>query len=194
MVFIRRLCQKTEGRHPIIWALVLGLKETASTFFYMDEDADSGDILSQQKIEILDEDDATTLYDKATACALEQLKTFVPQLSSGTAPRTAQDCKHTNSWRKRCAADGKIDWRMSARSIHNLVRGLAKPYVGAHFICQDQEIKVWKTAVINNAMENFEPGKIVAVEGGVNVVKCGEQAIQLLVTEPEFNLSCGEYL
>ena len=83
---------------------------------------------------------------------------------------------------------------MSARSIHNLVRGLAKPYVGAHFICQDQEIKVWKTAVINNVLENIEPGKIVAVEGGVNVVKCGEQAIQLLIIEPELDLSCKEYL
>ena len=35
------------GRHPIIWALVLGLQETASTFFFMDEGADSGDIISQ---------------------------------------------------------------------------------------------------------------------------------------------------
>ena len=36
------------GRHPIIWALVLGLQETASTFFFMDEGADSGDIISQE--------------------------------------------------------------------------------------------------------------------------------------------------
>jgi methionyl-tRNA formyltransferase len=40
------------GRHPLIWALVLGLKETASTFFFMDEGADSGDILSQVKVSI----------------------------------------------------------------------------------------------------------------------------------------------
>ena len=38
------------GRHPIIWALVLGLKQTASTFFVMDEGADTGDIISQEKI------------------------------------------------------------------------------------------------------------------------------------------------
>jgi methionyl-tRNA formyltransferase len=182
------------GRHPLIWALVLGLKETASTFFYMDEGADSGDILSQQKIEILDEDDATTLYDKVTLCALEQVKAFVPQLNSGSAPRTIQDCKHKNSWRKRCEADGKIDWRMSARSVHNLVRGLAKPYVGAHFICQDQEIKVWKAVVIKDVLNNIEPGKIVAIKEGKAVVKCGEKAIQLLITEPELDLSCEEYL
>lgn len=37
------------GRHPIIWALFLGLKETASTFFIMDEGADTGVIISQKK-------------------------------------------------------------------------------------------------------------------------------------------------
>ena len=37
-------CNK--GRHPLIWALVLGLKKTASTFFIMDEGADTGDIIS----------------------------------------------------------------------------------------------------------------------------------------------------
>ena len=35
---------KGRGRHPIIWSLVLGLEETASTFFFIDEGADSGDI------------------------------------------------------------------------------------------------------------------------------------------------------
>jgi len=55
---------KNRGRHPIIWALVLGLRETASTFFFMDEGADSGPILSQQAICIDSEDDARSLYNK----------------------------------------------------------------------------------------------------------------------------------
>ena len=38
------------GRHPLVWPLALGLNETASTFFFMDEGADSGDILSQVKV------------------------------------------------------------------------------------------------------------------------------------------------
>ena len=41
---------KNRGRHPITWALNLGLKETASTFFFMDDGIDSGDILSQKKV------------------------------------------------------------------------------------------------------------------------------------------------
>ena len=46
-----------KGRHPLIWAKVLGLKKTGSTFFFMDEGADSGDIVSQKEIVIDFEDD-----------------------------------------------------------------------------------------------------------------------------------------
>lgn len=182
------------GRHPLIWALVLGLERTASTFFFMDAGADSGNVLSQREILINDADDARTLYDKVTQSALQQIEEFVPQLASGDYRRHKQDEHLANTWRKRGMADGKIDWRMSARSIHNLVRGLAKPYVGAHFVVDGMEIKVWKTSIIDIAPRNMEPGKVLAQKNSGPVVKCGEDAICLLVTEPPFQPAIGSYL
>jgi methionyl-tRNA formyltransferase len=182
------------GRHPLIWALVLGLERTASTFFFMDAGADSGDILSQREILIDDADDARTLYDNVAQSALQQIEEFVPQLASGNYRRQKQDERLANTWRKRGMADGKIDWRMSARSIHNLVRGLAKPYVGAHFVVDGKEIKVWRTSVIAIAPRNIEPGKVLAQANSGPVVKCGEEAICLLVTEPPFQPATGSYL
>lgn len=182
------------GRHPLIWALVLGLEKTASTFFFMDAGADSGDILSQREIIIDDEDDARSLYNKVVYSALDQIEEFVPQLAAGTFQRHKQDQRLANTWRKRGSADGKIDWRMSAHSIHNLVRGLAKPYVGAHFIVGGQEIKVWKTAVVSDVPRNIEPGKVLIQTGSRPVVKCGEDAICLLVMEPFFEPIVGSYL
>lgn len=182
------------GRHPLIWALVLGLEKTASTFFFMEIGADSGDILSQREIIIYDEDDARTLYDRVTQTALEQIEEFVPMLAAGTFQRQKQNQQFANTWRKRGSADGKIDWRMSAHSIHNLVRGLTKPYVGAHFMVDGQEIKVWKTKVISGAARNIEPGKVLMQAGSKPVVKCGEDAICLLITEPPFESIVGEYL
>ena len=182
------------GRHPIIWALVLGLKETASTFFFMDEGADRGDILSQERVEIEDEDNATTLYEKVTLSALSQIQAFVPRLASGSFSRVAQDHLHANTWRKRERADGQIDWRMSAHSIHNLVRALTKPYVGAHFLYQDREFKVWDTKLVMDVPQNIEPGKIIEVDDNGPVVRCGELGIRLLKTEPLFRPALGEYL
>ena len=133
------------GRHPIVWSLVLGLKKTASTFFFMDEGVDSGDIFSQRKIFISEQDDARTLYNKLTVTALAQIEEFLPSLSCGSVQRIKQSQITANTWRKRDSTDGIIDWRMSAQTIHNLVRGLAKPYVGAHFLVNGKEIKIWKT-------------------------------------------------
>lgn len=182
------------GRHPLIWALVLGLNKTASTFFFMDIGADSGDILSQREIQIADQDDARTLYDKVTKTALAQIEEFLPQLANGKFQRIKQNERHVNTWRKRGKADGLIDWRMSAQSIHNLVRGLAKPYVGAHFLMNGKEIKVWKTAIHKDSQNNIEPGKVLQKSSTKPIVKCGDGAICLLETEPEFEPKVGCHL
>ena len=182
------------GRHPLIWALVLGLKKTASTFFFMDAGADSGDILSQQEISITDQDDARTLYDKVIETALAQITKFLPQLATGSFQRIKQKEQYTNMWRKRGSPDGKIDWRMSAQSIYNLVRGLTTPYIGAHFLVDGKEIKVWKSAIVTDVPNNIEPGKVLRQSNAGTVVKCGICAICLTVTEPLFEPSIGSYL
>lgn len=64
---------QNRGRHPIIWALALGLTETASSFFMLDEGADTGKVVSQVRIPILYEDNARTLYDKVMNAAAKQL-------------------------------------------------------------------------------------------------------------------------
>jgi methionyl-tRNA formyltransferase len=182
------------GRHPLIWALALGLEQTASTFFFMDAGADSGDILSQRVLAIDPTDDARALYDKVCACALEQITQFVPQLTYGSFTREPQDHTQANTWRKRGMTDGKIDWRMSAASIHNLVRALAKPYVGASFVFNGKDIRVWKSLKLDEASTNVEPGKVLGHYNGAPVIKCGQDALCLLVTEPAFVLIEGSYL
>ncbi|HLA73888.1 MAG TPA: formyltransferase family protein [Steroidobacteraceae bacterium] len=182
------------GRHPLIWALVLGLTQTATTFFFMDESADGGDILSQRALEISEFDDAGSLYEKMTRSALLQIEEFVPQLTAGKYPRIRQDASNSNSWRKRARADGQIDWRMSARSIRNLVRGLARPYAGAHFRHRDSDVKVWAAEIIPGTAANIEPGKVVQSGAPGPVIVCGEGAIRLLECEPPALLATGEYL
>jgi methionyl-tRNA formyltransferase len=182
------------GRHPLIWSLVLGLKETASTFFFLDSGIDSGDIVSQVEIQIGHEDNANDLYNKVTAVAKKQILEFVPKLALGTVERQKQNNALANVWRKRGINDGHIDWRMSAESIHNLVRGLSKPYVGAHFIFRGSEIKVWKTTIWKESPANIEPGKILLVSETGTVVKCGTGAICLTQTGPGFKPTEGDYL
>ena len=185
---------KNRGRHPLIWSIVLGLKQTASTFFIMDSGADSGDIISQVGIQIEHEDNVNDLYKKVTEAAKKQILEIVSKLSSETIERRSQNDAEANVWRKRGISDGLIDWRMSAESVHNLVRGLSKPYVGAHFTFEGMEIKVWKTTVLTDVPANIEPGKILFISEEGPVVKCGTGAICLTQTEPSFKPTEGDYL
>ena len=68
---------QNRGRHPLIWALTLGLKKSASTFFFMNEGVDSGPILSQKDFNIFENDNARTLYDKIINIALTQIEHFL---------------------------------------------------------------------------------------------------------------------
>jgi methionyl-tRNA formyltransferase len=187
---------KNRGRHPIIWTLALGLSESASTFFFMDEGADSGDLLSQVVVPVEESDDAATLYSKLIDISKEQLIQFTEALACRDYKRVSQDENISNHWRKRSKDDGLIDWRMPARGIYNLIRALTRPYVGAHCIYRDEECKIWKSNVLDTKEEyiNLEPGKVLHSEKGVITVKCGVGAIELIEHEMRPVPQVGEYL
>lgn len=187
---------KNRGRHPIIWALALGLSETASTFFLMDEGADSGDIVSQVEVPIAFEDTARTLYDKLADVAKAQLADMTARFVAGTVQPRPQDSAQANTWRKRGPADGRIDWRMGAETIYNLVRALSEPYVGAHIEHAGQNHTVWKAALGPDGPDvpaNLEPGLVLGVENGVTV-KCAGGSIVLQDIEPALDVQPGDYL
>lgn len=185
---------QNRGRHPIIWPLVLGLNKTASTFFFIDEDVDSGDIISQKDIDICYEDDAKMLYDKISNTALIQIEYLIPILTNKNYKRYPQDNLTATYWRKRDKKDGLIDFRMSSGAVYNLVRALSKPYVGAHIEYNEKDIKIWKVKEIEYLENNIENGKVLEVNNKDILVKTYDGAI--LIIEHEFDNipKEGEYL
>lgn len=185
---------QNRGRHPLIWALVLGLNQSGSTFFFMQEGADDGDILSQKEFEILYEDDAKSLYNKVSKIALNQIEDFLPKLQNNSFQRIKQNHDKSNIWRKRGKADGKIDFRMTSNAIYNLVRALTKPYVGAHIEYKGQEISIWKVEEINFDKNNIEFGKILENDEKTIVVKTYDKAIKIIEHDFKELPKVGEYL
>ena len=188
------LLPKNRGRHPLIWALALGLRKTGSTFFLIDKGADTGPILAQETIKIHDNDDASTLYEKLTVVSEKQLLDLLPKLHNLKKIGRIQNGNLANSWRKRDAKDGKIDWRMNASNILNLVRSLSHPYVGAHFTFDNYDYKVWKCNIVRFGSKNVEPGKVLRSDNGTLVVKCGVNSIEITEIDPKIDISEGEYL
>ena len=185
------------GRHPIIWALALGLKRTASTFFMMNQGVDSGPIVSQNKVYISRRDDAATLYAKLLSVAKKQVVSMTRQLVRERFNFAPQNARLANVWRKRTAEDGRVDWRMSASGIYNLVRSLTRPYVGAHCIWNGCESKIWKVLPVKKAASNIEPGCVLKINKRKRaiLVKCGDsQAVWVLQHGFKKLPDEGEYL
>ena len=183
------------GRHPIIWALILGLQETASTFFIMNGDVDDGPIISQVTIPILYQDDSASLYNKICNAIGDQIDEIVEgkHKTSFIGNGTDNDIG-VNYWRRRGFNDGEIDWRMSSRSIYNHVRALRPPYPGSHFYYNDKKIQLLSCEEIEVECENMEPGRVLGVDGNSLVIKAGTNAIRLIEFSPLINPLLGEYL
>jgi methionyl-tRNA formyltransferase len=183
------------GRHPIIWALVLGLTETASTFFHMDEGADSGAIISQKSIGITLKDDASTLYEKILTFGSKQIVDFSRELAAGANKAVPQNHAAATYWRKRVRTDGVVDWRMTAEDIYNLVRALKHPYPGAEVCYKEQKVKVWSVTISEHQFPRcIEPGKILKVEDQRVLVKCGKESGLWLNDSIIDSAEVGDYL
>ena len=176
------LLPRNRGRHPIVWALVEGLQETGLTFFFLDEGVDSGDIVWQRSCRIEPEDDAASLYGKIEDLAAVGLQDFVHRVAGGTVCRTPQDDSLATYWRKRNDDDGRIDWSQPAARIRNLVRGLTRPYVGAHAFHFDTRFSVWRSTIPFGAHDqsSVQPGEILDVSEQGILVSTSSVPIQLL--------------
>lgn len=188
------LIPQNRGRHPLIWSIILGLKETGSTFFFMDNGADTGDILNQHKILLSDDETSKSLYVKIISTAKIQINEIIPSLINNDFSRIKQDERNANYWRKRDKKDGVINFNCTSITIDRLVRALGDPYVGANVVFDNQEIKVWETKLASCSHNNIEPGKVLDVNNNKILIKTIDSAIWLtkheFITLPEI----GNYI
>lgn len=160
---------KYRGRAPIPWTIIKGLKESALTFFYIQEGVDNGDILDQSKFKVAEEDDASSLYQKITDLGRKMIIKNLQLIKSGKNKRTKQDeSKFLEYWPKRTPDDGKIDWSLNGNQIHTLIRATTHPYPGAFTYFNNLKLIIWKTKFLNN--KNSDPGRILSVSNvGVKI-------------------------
>jgi len=184
------------GRHPIIWALALGMSQTASTFFRMGTGADDGPIIDQRTVPIDSEDTAAELYTRLTSCAMEQLEFVTDALADGTVPLVEQDESRATTWRKRSREDGRIDWRMPAVAIDRLARALAPPYPGATCLVDGEDFVVRDVRVDDElpAKPHHEPGRVLAVDETTVAVRCGDGVVRLNRDDLPRPFRPGDYL
>ena len=170
---------RNRGRHPIIWTLALGLPEAGSTFFLMDEGADSGPIVNQRSIPVGSRETATSLYSRLNQTAVEQVAEIADEVGrTGGLRSHPQDHTQATYWRKRTVRDGRVDWRMSASVIDRLVRSLTSPYPGAEFLVGEIPVRI-VSSELSGGPADLEPGRVISVEGAHAVIMTGDGALRI---------------
>lgn len=185
---------KNRGRHPLIWSLVLGLTKTASTFFELNKNVDSGDIINKTHINIAKSDTINSLKKKLEKKIVKQIQEIFFDILKGKLKRKKQNNLLANKLRKRYFSDGVIDWRMNAEPISNLVRALVKPFPGASIYYNGNEFKVWMVEISNFSPQNTEPGKVLSVINKNIHVKCSDKSIIITKHNLKKMPKKGEYL
>jgi len=183
------LLPKYRGRCPVNWVLVNGETETGVTLHCMTAAPDAGDIVAQKQVTISQDDTARGLHEKLAQTSRELLDEILPQIVSGTAPRTPQDAGQATYFGGRRPADGEIDWTRGPRQIRNLIRAVTRPYPGAFSHLGDKKCLFWAASVIPCNVGQTPPGTVISTDplsiacrGGALRIESGQTAHGVYMT------------
>lgn len=176
---------KYRGAAPMQRAIIDGEEYTGVTIMYMDVGLDTGDMLAREKIKIGPEDDFEVMHDRIGKTGAALLVSTVKDIKDGKAIREKQDDSLSTYAAKISKEDRLIDFSLSAKKVHDLVRGLSPVPLAQTFTGKGRLLKIVKTAVSTADGENAAPGTVISTDGGVIRVACGEGCIDILTLIPE---------
>ena len=156
------LLPKLRGGAPIQKAIIDGYSKTGITIMYMDEAMDSGDIISQREIPILDNDTMETLHDKLSILGKELLLDTLPSIIDGFVIRIKQDEKEVTYAYNIKREEEYLDFHKTSRELYNQIRGLS-PFPGSSCFIGDKEFKVYFARIEKVDTSMKIPGEVLHI-------------------------------
>ena len=168
------------GRAPVNWVLVNGERRTGVTLHHMAGEADAGDIVAQQAIDIEPDDTAFTLYKRMVKIGVELLLDAYPGVLAGTAQRIPQDPARATVFPRRRPEDGRVEWTWPAARIANMIRAVTHPYPGTFVGDGTGRLFLWAGAVLPDIGNGAAPGTLLEILPSQGItVATGEGALLL---------------
>ena len=169
---------KYRGRNVINWAIINGEPEIGLTVHVIDEGIDSGDILLQQSLPIGWTDTYGDVLGRVVEAIPPLIQQAVDQLADGSASPRRQDHAAATYCGGRVDGDEWIDWSLTSRRVHNLIRGIASPGPGARTSLGRSQVTVWK-GYYDPAWPEYlgTPGEVVGRTASGVVVKTGDSTV-----------------
>lgn len=164
------------GGSPLNWQLVNGEICAGISVIQMDSGIDTGRLMSCAEISISDEDTIATIHERANEAFPGLVLDAIKMALSGDRGQ-AQDESRAGYWHQRNDDDGKIEWtHMTAQNVVNLVRGVTRPYPGAHTTWRGKEVRIFHVRYTKTPMYGV-PGRVVYLQGEGPYVVCRDRAV-----------------
>lgn len=172
------LLPRWRGAAPIQRAVMAGDAESGVAVMRMEEGLDTGPVAMVEKITIGPDMTAGDLHDRMMGLGADLMVRALAALSRGGLDFTPQPEKGVTYARKLTNAESRIDWSASARTVHNLIRGLS-PFPGAFFEADfgrgKERVKVLRSQAVE--AQAVPSGTLIDETG---VVACREGAVRLV--------------
>lgn len=174
------LLPKLRGGAPIHHAIIDGYKETGITIMYMSKKMDQGDILTQVKTEIRDDDTLGTLQYKLSEMAKDLLEATIPLLIDKKIVPLKQNEEEATYGYNISREEEKIDFNKTCEEVDRQVRGL-NPVPACYTTIDGKRLKVYDVRFGDKYYPNTENGTIVDFHHDGFSVVCGGK--ELVITD-----------
>lgn len=156
------LLPKYRGAAPIHWAVMNGEEKTGCTVFFLDEKVDTGSIIRQKESAIGENETTGDVYNRLMEAGSEVLLEAVNEIEEDSYTLKPQDDSKATPAPKLFTDDCKVDFRNSAREIHNKIRGLS-PFPTAWAELDDLKFNMYRSRIASS--EGLKPGQIGLHDG-----------------------------
>ena len=173
------LLPKYRGRTPHVWSIINNEYETGITAHFIDEGCDTGDIILQKRIPILENDTGFSILENYIKIYPIMVREIIDMFETKNINRKKQDSSIATIYGKRTPNDGKINWDWQKERIRNWVRAQTDPYPGAFTFFDNQKIIIDKISFCEMGFNNdLSNGTILQVKP-VLVVKTSNGAVNI---------------
>jgi methionyl-tRNA formyltransferase len=160
------LLPRWRGASPIQAAILHGDMETGITIMLMDAGLDTGPILTQRALPILQHDTASSLSERLSQLGADLLIETLPYFVEGKiSPMLQDDTKATYAPMLK-KSDGKLDFNQSIDQIEREIRAYS-PWPGTFTIWKEKILKIHKASIVkfNHHIEHNVPGSKTVYSG-----------------------------
>jgi len=175
------LLPKLRGGSPLHRCIIDGYKETGITIMYMGSGMDDGDVITQEKITIEENDNVGIIHDKLSIIGRDLLLKTLPSIFEGTNLRTPQDINEVTFAYNIKREEEKLNFNKSALEVHNHIRGMY-PYPVAYTTLNGEIIKICESKIGNSS--KGEIGEIINIYDDGFGVKCLDKEIIITKVKP----------